>query len=121
MIDSRLRKCAYLLADKHVRELPDEALVGNSPQHYGPAVTDDHRTFMWNAMVDHYLELPQGELFQLYTRHVVNKEPIVKCYAYGEVSEELAQLLDTITEAIWGEAEQLPPVRIRLQISENTD
>jgi hypothetical protein len=76
--DPKMRKCAYLLADRHLSELPTDVIVAASPRHYGPGLSDEHKLFMWNGLVDHYMELPENELWQLYTRHITQSEPIVK-------------------------------------------
>lgn len=114
-MESKLRKCAYALADKHLGELPSEAILANSPSNYGPEVTDDHRMFVWNGLVDHYMELPDTELYGQYLRHVTDGEPIIKALIFGDMSAEMEQLVQDIADAIWDEGTK------RLLVNENAD
>lgn len=97
----KIRKCAYLLADKHLSEMPDWAIVENCPSHYGATVSDTHRLFLWNGFVDHYLSLDEYSIYRLYKRHVEGKEPIIKYFATKELEPEVKQLLDEIVKALW--------------------
>lgn len=76
--DVKLNRCAYTLADRHLDELPVDIIIAASPRHYGPDLTDDHKLFMWNGLVDHYASLPEDTLWQLFTRHITHNESIVK-------------------------------------------
>jgi hypothetical protein len=101
MSQAQVRKYAYLLADKHVSEMPTAVIISQSPKHYGDKLTDDHRLFMWNALVDHYLALDEYTLYKTYKRHVEDKEPIVKSGQYEPLSPELEQLVDSIVQVLW--------------------
>jgi len=96
----RTPKMAYSLADKHMDELMDEEIVEASPKHYGPVITDDHRNYMWNALVDYYLELEIHELTELYMRHVINREAIIKVHTFGELEPELQAVVDSIVQLL---------------------
>jgi len=98
---SRIRTYAYQLADKHLRELPNEIIVRNSPAHYGTQLTDDHKLFMWNALVDHYADQGDLELVKLYQRHVVENEPIVKSTIFEPLEPEMQEVVDRIVELLW--------------------
>lgn len=98
---SRIRTYTYQLADKHLRELPDEVIVRNSPAHYGPTLTDDHKLFMWNALVDHYEEQGDVQLVRLYQRHLVDGEPIVKATIFEPLEPELQSVVDQIVDLLW--------------------
>lgn len=100
---SRIRTYTYQLADKHMRELPDEVIVQNSPAHYGPTLTDDHRLFMWNALVDHYADQGDVQLVRLYQRHVVEGEPIVKATMFEPLEPELQEVVDQIVDLLWAD------------------
>ena len=97
----QIRKMSYLLADKHLSELPDWAIIENCPSHYGPTVTDDHKMFLWNGFVDHYLSLDEYTIYRMYRQHVEGKEPIVKAHVFGELSPEVKALVDDIVKALW--------------------
>lgn len=113
MLESKLRKCAYAMADKHLKELPSDAILAHCPKHYGTEVTDEHKLFLWNGLVDHYQELPDTELYSLYQRHVLANEPIIKALIFEPLEPEMEQLIDEITDLIWNGN--------RLLINENED
>jgi hypothetical protein len=100
-MDKQRRKYAIQLANKHIGELPDDEIVKASPAHYGEQLNDNHRLFMWNSLVEHYLEADDYSLYSLYNRHVVQEEPIVKFRQWGDLSPEEQELIGTITQAIW--------------------
>lgn len=87
--DSRIRKCAFLMADRHLSELPKDTIIAACPRHYGLELTDEHKLFMWNGLVDHYLELPAGDLWQLFDKHITHNESIVKPL-HSEIEEMVA-------------------------------
>lgn len=103
--ESNHRKCAYLLADKHLRELPTEAIINSAPSHYGTTLTDDHRNFMWNALVEHYEATPFWQVYKLYITHIKEGKAIIRSYAYGEISPKEQEIVDLVTAALW---EELP-------------
>lgn len=98
---SRIRTYTYQLADKHLREVPEEVLIRNSPSHYGNKLTDDHKLFMWNALVDHYESYEDVELVKLYQRHIVDNEPIVKATILEPLEPEIQAIVDNIVELLW--------------------
>lgn len=100
-MQSQLRKYAFLLADKHLRELPSEELIKAAPSHYGTELNDSHRLFMWNELLDHYLAMDPYKLLDKVNRHIRDKEPILKSHSFEELEPEIQQLIDTITQAIW--------------------
>ncbi len=105
-MESKFRRIAYQLADKHLRELPDEVIVRESPSHYGQELTDNHRLFMWNGLVDHYLAMDEAEIYDAYTRHIKQNEPIVKAIVSQELEPELQLLVDSIIHAFWDRQEK---------------
>lgn len=106
-MQSQLRKYAFLLADKHLRELPSEELIRAAPSHYGTELNDDHRLFMWNSLLDHYLSIDQHELVSKYNRHVVGEEPILKAYSFEQLEPEVQQLVDSIVDLLWNSKDNL--------------
>ena len=101
MVDKLIRQYAMQLADKHLRELPDEVIIRESPSHYGTELTDDHRLFLWNGLVDHYQELDALELVSKYNRHIRGTEPILKAITIDSLEPELQQVIDSIVDALW--------------------
>lgn len=104
-MNSKFRRLAYQLADKHLRELPEETIIRSTPSHYGPELNDNHRLFMWNGLVDHYLELDESALYSAYTRHIKQNEPIIKAIVSEELEPELQLLVESITQALWNSPE----------------
>jgi len=124
--DSKLRKCAFILADKHLSELSEGIIIASCPRHYGPDLTDEHKLFMWNGLVDHYLELNEGELWRLFDRHITQKEPIVKLEVWDPLPSDLEDIVSRLVDCIWKTHETVneePPKQQprQLRISENTD
>lgn len=105
-MNSKFRRIAYQLADKHLRELPDEVLVRESPSHYGTELNDNHRLFMWNGLVDHYLDMDEAEIYAAYTRHIKQNEPIIKAIVSQDLEPELQLLVDSIIHAFWDRQEK---------------
>lgn len=97
----QLKRYAYELADKHLRELPDEELVKAAPAHYGEEVSDSHRVFMWSGLVEHYLELDAMELVSKYNRHIRGDEPILKAIAIDKLDPEIQAVIDSIVDLLW--------------------
>ena len=120
-IDPKIRKCAYLLADRHLSELPVDVIVSASPRHYGLTMTDDHKLFMWNSLVDHYMLLSESELWQLFDRHITQKEPIVKHEIFEPLPPDMEEMVSLLVDHLWnvGEKEKLMPRRLLL--NENED
>ena len=102
MEDAFIRKCSYLLADRHIRSLPVGVIVRNCPSHYGNEITDDHLMFLWNALVDDYQQMGPNQLFEAYNRHVVLGHPIVSSLLDNNyvVRPELQLAIDTIVEEL---------------------
>lgn len=106
-MNSQFRRYSYLLADKHLRELPNEELVKASPSHYGQEVNDNHRLFMWNSLVDYYQSLPANELADKFDRHIRKEEPILKVWSSEELDAEFHSLINSIVETLWNSKEHL--------------
>ena len=101
MEDAFMRKCSYLLADRHIRSLPAGVIVRNCPSHYGSEVTDDHLMFLWNALVDDYQQMEPNRLFEAYNRHVVLGHPIISSLLdNSSIRPELQLAIDTIVEEL---------------------
>ena len=98
---AHVRKMSYLLADKHLRQLPDDVIVTACPEHYGSECTDDHKLFIWNGLVDHYQSLDEAKVYDLYRRHVIEKEPIIKAVLFDTCDEEMQALVSDIVNLIW--------------------
>ena len=106
-MDNRtFRRIAYQLADKHLRELPEEVLIREAPSHYGTCLTDNHRLFMWNGLVDHYLAMDEAEIYEAYVRHLKQGEPIIKAVISQDLEPELQLLVDTIIHLFWDRQEK---------------
>ena len=105
-MESKFRRIAYQLADKHLRELPDEVIVKESPSHYGLELCDEHKLFMWNGLVDHYLDMDEAEIYDAYTRHIKQNEPIIKAIVSQDLEPELQLLVDSIIHAFWDRQEK---------------
>lgn len=100
-MQSQLRRYAFLLADKHLRELPAEELIKAAPSHYGTELNDSHRLWMWNGLLDHYLAMDPHELLAKVNRHLRDGEPILKAYSFEQLEPEVQQLVDSIVDALW--------------------
>lgn len=106
-MQSQLRKYAFLLADKHLRELPTEELIRAAPSHYGTELNDSHRLWMWNGLLDHYLSIDQHELVSKYNKHIRDDEPILKAYSFEQLEPEVQQLVDSIVDLLWNNKDNL--------------
>ena len=102
---NQLRRYAYLLADKHLNELPKEELIRSCPSHYGYQLTDEHKLFMWNGLVEHYEQLEPLSLYEKYKLHVVEGEPILKVIVYSELEPDTQELIEEIITALWKKQE----------------
>lgn len=69
-----LEEKIYKLADLFLSVMPERHVLRWAPLEYGPTVTDDHRLYCWNEIVDVYKMFPEDEILDLYERHVVNME-----------------------------------------------
>lgn len=58
------------LADLFLAAMPERHMVRWCPEDYGPIITDDHRLFCWNEVVDVYELFPDEEINSLYEKHV---------------------------------------------------
>jgi len=75
----------FALANLFLSVMPDRHILRWSPEDYGPEVTDDHRTYCWNEIVDVYKMFPEQEIADLYEKHVTLGE---------DMSEDVAIELD---------------------------
>lgn len=100
-MDKQRRRYAIQLASQHISELPREEVIKAAPSHYGTELTDEHRLFVWNGLVEHYLELDDHALYRAYKQHIVEQEPIVKFRQWAEMSPDEQQLVNSIVQAIW--------------------
>jgi hypothetical protein len=56
---------------------------------------------MWNGLVDHYLDMDEAEIYDAYTRHIKQNEPIIKAIVTEDLEPELQLLVDSIVHAFW--------------------
>jgi len=60
---------------------------------------------MWNGLVDHYLDMDEAEIYDAYTRHIKQNEPIIKAIVTEDLEPELQLLVDSIVHAFWDRQE----------------
>jgi len=60
---------------------------------------------MWNGLVDHYLDMDEAEIYDAYTRHIKQNEPIIKAIVSQDLEPELQLLVDSIIHAFWDRQE----------------
>lgn len=105
-MESKFRQLAYRLADKHLNELPVELVISRAPSHYGASLTDEHKLFTWNQLVDQYLELDEAQLYQAYLRHIKGGEPIIKAIVSENAEPEIQELVYKLAEELWTKQEE---------------
>lgn len=93
-------KWAFMLADKALLSMTSKQIVTACPIDYGPEVTDDHRSFIWDKLVDLYLDSDEAELFDMYDKFiqkgedmVVMASPLMEDVA-DEITKELLNAVD---------------------------
>lgn len=89
------QKWAFLLADKALLSMTSKQIVAACPIDYGTEVTDDHRSYIWDKLVDLYMESDESELFDMYDKFIQKGEDMVVMAA--PLMEDIA---DELTKAI---------------------
>lgn len=94
-INQLKQKWAFMLADKAILSMTSQDIIAGCPQDYGSEVTDDHRTYVWDKLADAYMELDEGELFDLYDKYIQKgkKMDIMSRHDMQYVTNKLTDIL----------------------------